>query len=313
MFKTNQNRFIINFKLIKKNETGVSMKILQILYIGIVLGLSITCKSEKLKMQESHLELIADISAELSDQEILSIKKTNKQNILGWSLSSKGETWKLWETLHHECMNSKIFNNPFYFGTSNKTGIGAIWKNDISLLYNEMEFNKDEFSDSELSKVIIRGNPVTCNYTKKTNLSISNIIGADLSAGANIELNNAISTSKSLDATVEGMQIDELAYDRLLKLLKSDAAKKTSYIDSFLRSDAILVVRAAKVNAFSARLMLTKKISAALEAELKKGIVQELNSGSLKIKLEYDSETSIKIITQSPFYVFVKFNKSVRK
>lgn len=278
-----------------------------------MLILSITCKSEKLKIQENQLEMIADIPAELSDQEIRSINMTDKQNFLGWSFPSKGETWKLWETLHHECMQNEIFKNPFYFGPSNKTGIGAVWKNDISMLYNELEFNKDEFPEEELTKVIIRGNPVTCNYSKKTNLSISNVIGANLSAGTNIELNNAISTSKSVDATVESMQIDELAYDKLLKLLKSDSSKKSSYIESFLRSDAILVVRAAKVNAFSARVNLKRKISADLAAELKKGIVQELNSGSLKIKLEYDSETSIKIITQSPFYVFVKFNKNVRK
>jgi len=48
---------------------------------------------------------------------------------------SKGETWKMWQNLHKECLKSEWLKRPFYFGVTNTLALGTVTDKKYKAVY----------------------------------------------------------------------------------------------------------------------------------------------------------------------------------
>lgn len=222
---------------------------------------------------------------------------------------AKGETWKMWEDLHLQCMKSEWIRNPFYFGVTNTMKLGTISDKRYKTAFNAFE---GVFSDAEIDSLIDKGSPASCAYIQ----SISFNLKAELKMqfqGESQELSAIFQTGKDRNIKLDGWQVQNLYTDRLkAKLEQSKSPAVRAYSDRLFDRKSRLLNKVVKVNGFTSEIKSEKLISADLKLKLEEGVIGKIGNTGLDVKVEYKDSLTIRIVSLSDFYVFGTWIKPKR-
>lgn len=263
------------------------MKIIRAIFTTILFSLSANVLAEK-SIQLVHI-------------------KNNEVSVKDKSLTfGKGSTWKLWEKLHKSCMKADWFKDPYFFGVSSTLSVGSIVSNRYELANKMDQFY---FTDAQLATLIDPGNPTNCAEQQTITVDFEALISS--TQLKNAELASAIKTSKSVTASIDSWQVQNLIFDRLIKLIRDDSTGSLEgYKESLMHKGNKILVKVVKINGFKSIIELKSAMSTDLKASLQgKGLSAKLNntSASVDVSFEYISDTTISMKSSGGFYVFGNF------
>lgn len=233
---------------------------------------------------------------------------TTSQKLFG----GKGKLWKVWTTLHKECMNNELSKGMIFFGVSNSLGLGTVLKYDDSKKKYIPEFPllADKFTEDQKKLVFNQGTLSSCTYQKTTRISADFMAKSNFSTASSGELSGLISSAKSIEAKIESYQQNNLFSGGLGTVLLSSNNTYFRQYDSISKQpDRYIINQEIKVTSFSATIKTSTSISPTLKASLQNGIIGNIGDTEAKVTFSYVSDKEIKVTTQGGFVVFVDLVK----
>ncbi len=272
-----------------------------------------SCNRNQEKIKSENYVLTIEKLDTLTVQKIVD-EEGDEKSFLRRVFGSPAE--KNWLKIHRQCMANQITKRTVFLGVTNKLGIGTIFQK--GFVSTRDEITNDNFTESEMSELINKGASGTCDFQQQVSVNADVLLDVNSSTFSSIDgdLGLAISNQKSINATIEGYQINHLYTGRLLKLLERTTEQgKLDYLDWLTEEGNLLVTSVIEINGFSMIIELKNSIGADLKAKLDEGITGKLGNTDINVRFKYESETKIKMVSENDFYIFgevVKIKK-VRK
>jgi|GEM_PF-6410558 len=221
----------------------------------------------------------------------------------------RGDTWKLWQKLHRNCMRSELSRSPLYFGVSNPIGAGGIVIIDGSGINSSMEFPRGAFSSEEVEKIFNNGTSLSsCDMDKETGVNIEFMVNSQLIPGTlDAGLKSKITTAKKFNAKIEGWRMNLVNIDMLTYLVnRSSHEDAGAYREALHKPNRFLVSKEFVINGFSGTIETRTDIGAGLTADLQAGIVVNMGNTNANLEFSYVNKRTIKVTTIGEFIVFVE-------
>jgi hypothetical protein len=291
------------------------MKHTRIIYLftACIIGISLhSCKKKTVELVDTSEDLT--IARDTANWSKIDSIKLNSDNLLEFNVFlKKGATWKAWEKVHKDCMESAWFRHPVYMGVSNTIGLGTIINRDnttsrpLSSAYDTIE----------VKKYIQKGEFQNCSFTQQLNVNVNVLLQGDVALpgemqeGVAAELTAAIQSSKGTSLKIENWRVNNL-YDGLLKEdLEGSAEQKKKNFLSDLRDNGgkLIIVKETEIKGFKTILKLEKEMSAGLQASLQPGVAATVGSGALDAKLTIVNSREIQMTSTGNVFVFTEMKK----
>nr|WP_298789731.1 hypothetical protein [uncultured Allomuricauda sp.] len=236
------------------------------------------------------------------------------QDSLEFGILGKGATWKMWKDLHKECMKNKWLSRNRYFGISNTLKLGTITDKKFKEVYNTLD---DILTEDEMKYVIDEGAAQPCDYIRKVSFDFDSEFDIDVK-GQNQELSLFIDNAKNTNVQINGWQQQNLSTDRLVQIMTSTEAKndenKKLYAKRLMEKNNRLLSTVVKINGFTSVIQSTKEISSDLKIELEKGTIKApIGNTGINVSFKYVDSLTIKIETDTDFYVFGRYLKTKKR
>lgn len=282
------------------------------LYIAILSILLFSCNQNEEEFEtENYVVTIEHLDASSIEE---TISESEEKNFIRRLFGSPSE--KNWLKIHRQCMARQTTKNLVFLGVSNRLGLGTIYQKGFTSARDEI--TKDNFSEDEIKSLINKGASGSCDFQQQVSVDVDVLMDVNSSSFSAIdgELGLAMSNTKDMTATIEGYQINNLYTGRLIKLLeKTQNQEQLDYFDWFKEKGNLLMTSVVQINGFSMVIELKNSIGVDLKAKLEEGLVGNLGDTDIKVKFKYESETKIKMISETDFYVFgeVAKIKKIRK
>lgn len=285
----------------------------QIFFLLAILFLS-SCNRNQEKIKSDKFEITIEKLDTLSVQKIAD-EEGDEKSFIRRIFGSPAE--RNWLKIHRQCMANQISNRTIFFGVTNNLGIGTIFQK--GFVSTRDMINRDNFSEAEIKELINKGASGTCDFQQNVSINADVLFDVNSSTFSTIDgdLGIALSAQKSIDATIEGYQINHLYTGRLINLLeRSTEQKKLDYLKWLTEEGNLLVTSVIEINGFSMLIELNNKINSELKAKLDEGIIGKLGNTDINVRFKYESDTKIKMISENNFFIFgevVKIKKVIRR
>lgn len=292
-----------------------SIKLLSLLTLITIIAIS--CDNiEKIETDKYVIEL-EPIEPNEDEENLTEVEEEsiNNKEFLRGIFGSPVE--RNWRKIHKQCMAKQKTKRLIFLGVSNKLSLGTIYQNRFISVRDEITSNN--FSQTEMESFFKKGSSGSCDFQQQVKVDADALMDVKSESFSNIdnELGIAISNNKEINATIEGFQIHNLYTGRLISLLeRTQKQSQLDYFNWFKEKGNLLITSVVEINGFSMTIEIKKNISSSLKAKLDEGLSGKLGETDINVRFKYESETKIKMISETNFFVFgevVKIKKIMRK